>query len=228
MFILPDNTPTYMFDRDFSLTCPHCGVRSNISAVSFPRFEYIRRFQLSKVGIVYRCDACNEPIFLRFMITFNQVNGRYYIQEGYEEVERPQETFEFKYLSGDVRDDFAEALGCYSNQLLNAFAAICRRTIQSACTQLGAGGTDKVMNQLKDLKELTQIDDDTFAALKQIIIDGHDGAHPHLPKLGTARAAVLLELMKDVLYQLFVRPTKLKEATALRAAAIEASKGKTT
>ena len=33
----------------------------------------------------------------------------------------------------------------------------------------------------------------------------HDGVHPHLPKLSEERAAVLLELTRDALYQLFVR-----------------------
>ena len=60
-----------------------------------------------------------------------------------------------------------------------------------------------------------------FAALKQAIVDGHDGAHPHLPRLTSERAAVLFELMKDVLYQLFVRRSKIKEAMQLRRAAIE-------
>ena len=68
---------------------------------------------------------------------------------------------------------------------------------------------------------MAQIDDETFGVLKQIVIDGHDGAHPHLPRLGPERGAVLLELMKDVLYQLYVRKGKLKEAMELRQASIK-------
>jgi hypothetical protein len=68
---------------------------------------------------------------------------------------------------------------------------------------------------------VAQVDDDTFNGLKQIVIDGHDGSHPHLPKLNPQRAGVLLELMKDVLYQLYVRKGKLKEAMELRQAAIQ-------
>lgn len=152
MLLASDSYPSSIFERHFALTCPYCGVRSNISAVSTPRFEYFHRFHLNKVGIVYRCDSCNEPIFLQYTIVFDQRNGRYQILDTYEEVEHPKETFEFKYLSGDVRDDFAEALSCYSNRLLNAFAAICRRTIQSVCAQLGVGGTDRVMNRLEDAR----------------------------------------------------------------------------
>ena len=59
-------------------------------------------------------------------------------------------------------------------------------------------------------------DEETFRILHQLMLSGHDGAHPHLPALSEARAAILMQLMKDVLYQLFVRPAKIREASALR------------
>lgn len=98
----------------------------------------------------------------------------------------------------------------------NAFAAMCRRCIQSVSETLGADGTTKVQAQLRDLKDMGVADEETFEQLHQIMLTGHDGAHPHLPALSAARAAVLLQLMKDVLYQLFVRPAKIREAGELR------------
>ncbi len=175
------------------------------------------RFKSDRIGIVYRCDSCNEPVFLRFRIARDPGNSRAIIADEYEEVELPGEDFEFKYLKGEVLSDFQEALTCYSDGAHNGFAAMCRRTVQSVCADLGAEGKDKVLNQLADLKAMAQIDEETFSLLKQIVIDGHDGAHPHLPKLNRERAAVLLELMKDVLYQLYVRKGKLQEAMSLRA-----------
>ncbi|HEX9867721.1 MAG TPA: DUF4145 domain-containing protein [Candidatus Tectomicrobia bacterium] len=221
MYVSSDHNPQNIFDKHYALKCPHCGIQSNISAISIPRYEYLVRFSPKKVGIVYRCDSCNEPIFLRFMLRPDFNHSRAEILETYEEVERAQETFEFKYLPDEVQQDFREALTCYSSLAYNGFAAMCRRTIQSACANLGAEGNDRVLNQLKDLKEVAQVDDDTFNVLKQIVIDGHDGSHPHLPKLNPQRAGVLLELMKNVLYQLYVRKGKLKEAMELRQAAIQ-------
>jgi hypothetical protein len=220
MKLRSDNSPQEIFDKHYALKCPHCGVQSNISAVSIPRYEYLARFVPERVGIVYRCDSCNEPIFLRFTLQPDFANGRADILETYEEVEHAQETFEFKYLPDELQQDFREALTCYSSLAYNGFAAMCRRTIQSACTDLGAEGSDKILNQLKELKEIAQIDDEAFVILKQIVIDGHDGTHPHLPKLNPQRAGLLLELMKDVLYQLYVRKGKLKESMELRQAAI--------
>jgi hypothetical protein len=84
---------------------------------------------------------------------------------------------------------------------------------------LGVDGTTKVRAQLLDLKSMAVIDED-FDLLERIILDGHDGAHPHLPELSPERARVLLDLLKDVLYQLFVRRAKVKEAEELRRQAI--------
>ena len=221
MFVDSSNNPQDVFDKHYALKCPHCGVQSNLSAISIPRYEFVRRFKPTKVGIVYRCDSCNAPVFLRFSVQHDFGNNRVHIGENYEEIERPLETFEFKYLPEDVSADFQEALTCYSNGAYNGFAAMCRRTVQSASVELGAQGSDKILSQIRDLKEMAQIDEDTFGVLKQIVIDGHDGAHPHLPALNPARAAVLLELMKDVLYQLYVRKGKLQESKALRQASIQ-------
>jgi hypothetical protein len=217
MNIVHDNNPVSVFDKHYSLKCPHCGSFSNITAISIPRYEFLARFHPTKVGIVYRCDACNFPVFLRFHIEkYDLANHKIQIDSKYEVVEIAHESFEFAYLPNTVADEFREALICYSNACYNAFAAMCRRCIQSAFEELGAKGKDKVLEQLKEIKDTANLDAETFDMLQQIIISGHDGAHPHLPKLSPERATILLELMKDVLYQLFVRKAKIQEAIDLR------------
>ena len=225
MILHSNNEITNMFDKHFSLQCPHCDAFSNITAISFPRFELIKRFNLNEVGIVYRCDACNKSIFLKFTVHQDSSNSnQYLISNEYKEIERPNETFDLKYLPENVKDDFSEALSCYSNQCFNAFASMCRRCIQSISDDLGAKGKDKVQNQINELKELAEIDEETYEILKQIIISGHDGSHPHLPKLSPERAKILLELMKDVLYQVYIRKSKVKESMDLRKAQIDTQK----
>lgn len=226
MVINRDNNPQQVFDQHYAMKCPHCGIHSNLSAVSIPRYEYLDRFSPNKVGIVYRCDSCNLPVFLRFNVQ-NYDTGNYRIALGneYEEVERAQETFEYQYLPAPVAEDFREALISYSYLCYSAFAAMCRRCIQSVFIELGAEGKDRVLNQLKDVQKTAALDEETFNRLKQIIISGHDGAHPHLPRLSAERAGVLLELMKDILYQLFVRKAKIQEAIEFRKQAVAEQKG---
>jgi hypothetical protein len=214
-----DNNPQLVFDKHFALTCPHCGVHSNITAVSIPRYEHVERFKLETVAVCYRCDSCNAPITLIFKIKPEFGNLRVLFDDTFSQVEHAKETFEYDYLPTEVSADLREALACYSLGCYNAFAAMSRRCVQSVATDLGAKGSDRVLGQLKDLKEMAEIDEDTYILLKQIIIDGHDGAHPHLPSIDFPRAAVLLELIKDVLYQLYVRKGKLQEAIKLRSQA---------
>lgn len=217
MLINSGNDIINVFDHHFVLRCPNCNVPSNLSAISFPRYEYLVRFRPKNVGIVYRCDSCNEPVFLKFAIDIYETgNGRIFLKEEYVEIEKAKENFELNYLPESVREDFNEALISFSNSCYNAFASMCRRSIQSALQELGAKGKDKVMQQLDDVKETTSMEDETYEIIKQIIISGHDGTHPHLPKLSSERAKILLELMKDVLYQLFVRKAKIQEAIVSR------------
>jgi len=222
MEINSNNDVINIYDNHFVLTCPNCNIPSNITAISFPRYEYLIRFRPQKIGIVYRCDSCNDPVFLKFSISnYDNRNARILIDEDYVEIEKAKESFKLNYLPENVKDDFNEALICYSNSCYNAFASMCRRTIQSSFQELGAKGKDKVLQQLDDIKETTSMEDETYEIIKQIIISGHDGAHPHLPKLSPDRSGILLELMKDVLYQLFVRKAKIQEAINSRKKDIE-------
>jgi hypothetical protein len=130
------------------------------------------------------------------------------------------ETFEYQHLPAPVAADFREALTCYSHDCLSATAAMCRRTVQSVATDLGATGTAKVEKQILEAKETADLGDDIFEELRQIVIGGHDGAHPHLPTVSKQRAAVLIAIMKDVLYQLYVRRARVQKAADLRVDAI--------
>lgn len=203
-----------LLDNDLTLRCPHCGTIASMSIVSIPRWELASRFKVTEVGLVYRCDSCNRPVVLLYEV---KVDNPIRLPEKFIQVQTSLEPFEHQYLTEEVGADFKEALTCYAQSCWNAFAAMCRRCIQSVATDLGADGTTKVQSQLRDLEQMEVADEATFAQLRQIMLAGHDGAHPHLPGLTQERAVILLQLMKDVLYQLYVRPRKIKEAAALRA-----------
>ena len=178
-----DNNPRNIIDKHFKVKCPHCSTTSGLSAISIPQYDLLLRYQPKSIGIAYQCDACQETVFLKFPITYNFNKNFVLISNDYIEIERPMEDYDFQHLPEAVSSNFREALICYSNSCFNAFAAMCRRTIQSASSDLGAKGKDKVIKQIEDLKNMAEIDDETFEILKSIVIAGHDGAHPHLPAL---------------------------------------------
>tara|TARA_Y100001933_G_C18837861_1_gene496233 strand:+ start:61 stop:735 length:675 start_codon:yes stop_codon:yes gene_type:complete len=223
--ILSHNSNTELYDKPFNIDCPHCGNSTNLTLISPPNYSQLARYKPKTVGIAYQCSSCIEPVFLKFKIErYDLGNYRIQISENAMEIEKPTIEFEFEYIPENVVSDFKEALECYSITAYNAFAAMTRRTIQSAADQIGAKGKSKVQNQIKEMKEMAEIDDETYEILSQIIIDGHDGAHPHLPSLSAERAEILLELLKDVMYQLFVRKGKLKKASELRKKQIDLNK----
>jgi len=219
MQLVSNNDIQHLIDNPINLRCPHCSTLTALIPVSVPRFELVHRFKLKSVGIVYRCSSCNAPVYLQFMV--QNLGNPIILSEEFERVNAAIEPFETRYLAGSVLSDLEEALKCYANSCWNAFAAMSRRCIQSVSEDLGASGTTKVQDQLRELKEMGVADDETFEQLRAIMLSGHDGAHPHLPQLSPARAAVLLQLLKDVLYQLYVRPAKIREAAELRKGAID-------
>ncbi len=118
MIIHSNNDPQYVFDKHYVVTCPHCGTRTNLSAISIPRFQFLARFRPSHTGIVYCCDSCKAPVFLKFAVEnyAHVANNRINLNKDFEEVERSQETFELQYLPDTVAADFQEALICFSNK----------------------------------------------------------------------------------------------------------------
>jgi len=201
--------------------CPHCSVhRPNLNMVGGEFATNNFEGSYPRVWKTYVCTKCGGAV-LAFSTSNNIAVVDYFPST-------QGETFEFEYLDGDVEEDFKEALKCYSHQCFNAFASMCRRTIQSAANKLGSKGKDRVKKQITELKEIAGIEDDTYQVLEQIIIAGHDGAHPNLPKLSPERAAILLILMKDVLNELFVRKARVKKVMELRLKEIEKNKSQKT
>src|SRR6185312_17523974 len=54
--------------QSLALTCPHCLVLAHVTPMAVPPFAALSAHRPRQVGIVYRCDACNAPIFLRFNV----------------------------------------------------------------------------------------------------------------------------------------------------------------
>ena len=104
-------------DKNLVVTCPHCQAVAHITASAVPRFEDLQLYRPKQVGLVYLCDACHAPIFLRFTV---RVYGaaRIELSPQFTEVERAREKFSFTYIPEDVELLFREALTCFSQRRL--------------------------------------------------------------------------------------------------------------
>ena len=198
-----------------ALTCPHCLVVSHITPQAVPRFAELTAVKPKQVGIVYRCDACNSPIFLRHTVRSYGVT-RIELSSQFIEIERPKEKFNYTYLPEQVETLFRETLACYSAGALNAFVTMCRRTIQTVFASAGESTRLRILDDLNDVREIAEIDAGTFALIKRVLFGTDADAQPSPPQLDDDQCGLLLEVMKDLLYQTYVRKGHLQRAMLVR------------
>lgn len=199
-------------DEQFGLECPYCGVYAHMSPQSIPEIDGLLANRPKHVGMVYQCDACHAPIFLRFAVkAYGEDNVELF--QNFIELERPKERFAFSYLPKETETLFREALTCYSNNSFNAFASMCRRAAASSFEAMGDSGKLRAFDEVMVAQDIAGIDDDSFEPIKRIIFEsGKD----EVPTLNRAQAGVLLEVLKDMFYQCFVRRGKLTRAIKVR------------
>jgi len=201
--------------QSLALTCPHCLVLAHITPMAVPRFSELAAHRPRQVGIVYRCDACNSPVFLRFNVREYGAQ-RVELSSQFTEIERPREKFTFTYLPESIETLFRETLLCYSHGAFNAFTSMCRRTMQTAFELLGEPGKLHLFDQLNELRDMAQVDAASFTLLKRVIFGSDADPNGALPILEDDQAGLLLEVMKDLLYQAYVRKGRLQQAMVVR------------
>lgn len=203
--------------------CPHCKSGSRFTLTTLPDNRQLFKDHISRVVLNYSCDICLGPIPIEWhVIEWSKDQLKV---ESPKLVLRSREPFDFEHVPEDVKKEIEEALGCLSVNAYNGFAAVCRRAIQAISTNLGSGASTKVKKQIEEMIEITGLDDEWKELATQIMLSGHDGSHPHLPDVNVERATVLLSLLKDLTYQLYTRPGKIKESAELRKKAISQPDG---
>jgi len=200
-------------EEQFGLECPYCGIYSHMTPQSVPGFEKLHKDRPKHVGLVYQCDACNAPVFLRFAVK-QYSDDAIELYRNFIELERPKERFAFSYLPKHTEVMFREALSCYSNNNFNAFASMCRRAASSSFAAMGESGKLRAFDEVMVAQDIAEIDDNNFEPIKKILFETSE--EEELPLLNRAQAGILLEVLKDMFYQCFVRRGKLTRAIKVR------------
>src|ERR1700735_5675839 len=214
MYITPQDE-LHLEYRGRPLPSPHCQTLTHLTAVAVPKFEELSRRKPKHVGIVFRCDACLEPVFLKFTVKAYTA-ARIELATNYIEIERARENFPLTYLPEEAEELFKEALNCYSAGCFNAFGSMSRRTAQSLFRELGERGKLELFDTLQEISSLADLDDDTFSILRSVLFGSDSDPWPNHPNLTAEHAGVLLEVMRDLLYQTFVRKARLVQAVTFR------------
>jgi hypothetical protein len=198
-----------------ALTCPHCSVFAHITPMAVPRFAELSASRPKQIGLIYRCDACYSPIFMRAHARAYGAD-RIELSSQLTEVERPHEKFEFTELPAEVEALYRETLQCYSHGIYNAFATMCRRTMQAVFADLGEPGKLRVFDELNTVRDMAELDASLFTPIKRVLFGTDGDAAPSMPPIDEDQAALLLEVSKDLLYQCYVRKARLQQAIVVR------------
>ncbi|MBS0365317.1 MAG: hypothetical protein JSR67_05775 [Proteobacteria bacterium] len=202
-------------EQNLVITCPHCQAVAHLTPSAVPRFDDLQLYRPKQIGIVYLCDACHAPVFLRFTVRIFG-NTRVELAPQFTEVERAREKFSFTYIPEDVETLFREALGCFSHGSFNAFASMCRRTAHSMFADLGENGRLRLFDELNAVRELASLAPGVFGKLKTLLFSTEPESRTPLPLLDSYEAGIVLEVMKDLLYEAYVRKGKLQQAIMMR------------
>jgi len=200
-------------EEQFGLECPYCGIYSHMTPQSVPDFAQLQKDRPKHVGLVYQCDACHAPVFLRFAVKQYSANA-VELNRNFIELERPKERFAFSYLPKHTEVLFREALSCYSHNDFNAFASMCRRAAVSSFAAMGENGKLRAFDEVMVAQDIAEIDDNSFEPIKKVLFE--TGEEEELPLLNRAQSGILLEVLKDMFYQCFVRRGKLTRAIKVR------------
>ncbi len=191
--------------------CPHCGAHAQLIPVATPSYEALAAARPRHVGIAYRCAACNEPRFVRAAARAFEPE-RVELSSNLVEIERPRERFQFGYLPEPIERMLRETLDCYTAGLYNAFASMSRRTVRAALADLDANAPTRWREIATEVLRIGEVDETTSNVLETVLF----GAGEEPPELEAQAAAVLIEVVKDLLYQGYVRTAKLKAAMKMR------------
>jgi len=203
--------------------CPHCGAHAQLLPISTPRFATLQQTRPGKVAVGYYCSACGEPRFGRAHV--RSIGGeRIELSDGIVEIERPREHFAFSYLPEDVRLVFDEALQCYSADIFNAFGSMCRRTVAASTRALDDTHHERWKAAFDEIVRIGEIDDATARVMERLLFRETED----VPTIDAGQAAVLLEIMKDILYQRHVRAARFRAAMKVRRFFAEEQSGKLT
>jgi hypothetical protein len=203
-----DNENRFRQDAATVRECPHCGAHAQLIPVATPSYGAIASRRPRQVPLGFYCSACGAPRFARANVRAID-EERVELSAALVEVERAKEHFPVTYLPEEMRGIFEEALACYVADIPNAFASMCRRTLEIAAS--ANVDTHAYRAAFDDIVRIGEIDGATADTLKQLLFE--DG---YLPTIDAGRSAVLIEVMRDILYQCHVRAAKFHAAMKMR------------
>jgi hypothetical protein len=197
-----------------STHCPNCSANARMIPTSTPDFVDLQRIKPATAGVVFHCDECHAPVFRKYRIKNFADESIEFHPDG-QDVERRDGQFKSQYLPAVAAAYFNDALGCYQAGLVQAFAAMCRLTIQAIISENGDSMQLRLYDLVDDIASLAELDDAEMTTVQDILFDSRPDSI-YRGDLDRGSAAILLEVMKDLLHQTYIRRGRLGKALKMR------------
>jgi hypothetical protein len=199
--------------------CPHCSAISLFEPVGTPHHEV--RADLrggvshSIIAQVSQCIGCKN-----FVMAVGRVQGNV-TSKGYElslvaPKSAPQDRIDAS-VPANIAADLSEAIRCDWINAYKAAVAMCRRAIQAAAIDKGAGPKKKLVDQIDELAANQIITASLKEMAHEVRLTGNDGAHPGadgLSDVSAQDAKEIIEFTKELFHHVYVMPAKLKARQA--------------
>jgi hypothetical protein len=199
--------------------CPSCGQRASFSRMQELIENVAKAARLTEIMVTYHCDACLKPIPVRYDV----------VDWDPTRVDRPRvavpvvEPFDLEHVPAPVAREVREALDCLSVRAHHGFGAMARRAVRAIVVDLARGvgddpasgdrgkGETRVRRHLDEIIELSDLEEDWARMARRTLLPeaGEVGEEPDIDAHG---AAVLLSLLRDLTYQLYTRPGRVRRA----------------
>ena len=89
---------------------------------------------------------------------------------------------------------------------------MCRRTVRAALAQSDADAPRRWRDTVAEVLRIGEVDPATAQTIETVLF----GEQDEPPNVGPDEAAVLIEIVKDLFYQSYVRTAKLRAALKMR------------
>lgn len=152
---------------------------------------------------VYICDVCRNYVYCKSSVTSRIVFERYPFAESHVSIDG---------VPNKILDDYKEAAKCHAAMAHKGCVAMCRRTLQNAAIDKGAEEKDRIIDQLKHLKDEQILLPELYSLATRIRLVGKKGAHPRklLDKVEEKEAKEMLDFTAEVLNYLYTIKHRIK------------------
>ena len=126
------------------------------------------------------------------------------------------ERFNFAHLPENVAAAFQDTLGCHKNGLMHAYLAMCRLTMQAVFDDLGDGARLRIFDQVDEIIELAEADERVARIVRRTLFDSDGKELQFRSDIDRETTGILLEIMKEILYQTYTRKALLQQKLKMR------------